>query len=70
MSEEELDSFIDHIKLNSKDLLDRNISERALKSNVINKGIMLYLGNINDQTIIDFCALIISYCFGPVAHMI
>ena len=60
MSEEELDSFIDHIKLNSKDLLDRNISERALKSNVINKGIMLYLGNISDQTIIDFCALIIA----------
>lgn len=60
MSEEELDSFIDHIKLNSKDLLERNISERALKSNVINKGIMLYLGNINDQTIIDFCALIIA----------
>lgn len=60
MSEEELDSFIDHIKLNSKDLLERNISERALKSNVINKGIMLYLGNINDQTIIDFCALIVT----------
>lgn len=60
MSKEELDSFINHIKLNSKDLLDRNISERALKSNVINKGIMLYLGNINDQTIIDFCALIIA----------
>ena len=60
MSEEELDSFIDHIKLNSKDLLERNISERALKSNVINKGIMLYLGNIDDQTIIDFCALIIA----------
>ena len=60
MSEEELDSFIDHIKLNSRDLLERNISERALKSNVINKGITLYLGNINDQTIIDFCALIIA----------
>lgn len=60
MSEEELDSFIDHIKLNSKDLLERNISERVLKSNVINKGIMLYLGSINDQTIIDFCALIIA----------
>lgn len=60
MSKEELDSFIDHIKFNSKDLLERNISERALKSNVINKGIMLYLGNINDQTIIDFCALIIA----------
>lgn len=60
MSEEELDSFIDHITLNSKDLLERNISERALKSNVINKGIMLYLGSINDQTIIDFCALIIA----------
>lgn len=60
MSEKELDSFIDHIKLNSKDLLEHNISERALKSNVINKGIMLYLGNINDQTIIDFCALIIA----------
>lgn len=60
MSEEELDSFIDHIKLNSKDLLERNISERALKSNAINKGIMLYLGNISDQTIIDFCALIIA----------
>ena len=60
MSEEELDSFIDHIKLNSKDLLERNISERALKSNIINKGITLYLGNINDQTIIDFCALIIA----------
>lgn len=60
MSEEELDSFIDHIKLNSKDLLERNISERALKSNVINKGIMPYLGSINDQTIIDFCALIIA----------
>lgn len=60
MSEEELDSFINHIKLNSKDLLERNISERALKSNVINKGIMLYLGNINDQTIIDFCSLIIA----------
>ena len=60
MSEKELDSFIDHIKLNSKDLLERNISKRALKSNVINKGIMLYLGNINDQTIIDFCALIIA----------
>lgn len=60
MSEKELDSFIDHIKLNSKDLLECNISERALKSNVINKGIMLYLGNINDQTIIDFCALIIA----------
>lgn len=60
MSKEELDSFIDHIKFNSKDLLERNISERALKSNVINKGIMLYLGNISDQTIIDFCALIIA----------
>lgn len=60
MSEEELDSFIGHIRLNSKDLLERNISERALKSNVINKGIMLYLGNISDQTIIDFCALIIA----------
>lgn len=60
MSEEGLDSFIDHIKLNSRDLLERNISERALKSNVINKGITLYLGNINDQTIIDFCALIIA----------
>ena len=60
MSEEGLDSFIDHIKLNSRDLLERNISERALKSNVINKGITLYLGNINDQTIIDFCALIVA----------
>ena len=60
MSEEGLDSFIDHIKLNSRDLLERNISERALKSNIINKGITLYLGNINDQTIIDFCALIIA----------
>ena len=56
----DLDDFIEYIKINSKDLIDRNISEKDLKSNIINKGITLYLGNINDQTIVDFCALIIA----------
>lgn len=58
-----VDEYLNHIKENSLDLIDKNYGKQQLLMSGLSRGKTLFNGNVSKQDIVDLCSIGIALMF-------